>query len=556
MENSPKEIGNSFFQNEKSNLVYSRNIMENYEFNHKKITIPNKSIFMIKIQGSLLWFNFILFFSLIELFAYIIVFLYGKFGIIGIIGFKNQKMILKSYNSSYNIYNFNKNKSSNNWSPYIEKYWKNISQKSLDINSLLLKYDIYKKELSQWWYKKKKRQLNLDNPITFNEKIQWLKLYDSTPIKTLLADKYLVRDWVKEKIGEEYLIPIIGVYEKFEDIIFSKLPNQFVIKCNHGSGFNIIVKDKYELKLGVIKSKIRNWMKKDYSSLNKELNYRNIQPKIIIEKYMDDNSGDLRDYKINCFKGKPEFIWMDADRHSNHKRNLYDLNWKQLPYKINPHYSTFPSPAKPKCLKKLIKLASILSKAFSYVRVDFYIINEKIYFGEMTFYPASGIAKIIPPSFEKRLSSLIKLPRLAYNVDIGEYYNYEKPTKTKFYLLFPYYIALLPLIFKLIHYLIKVKYLILVVEQNTLLFKKLFFVFCSKSKKYKLQDIININISLKYKDNNNSIYRKNAYLNITINKKGKNEIIFYEKVENLLKKNELDYISNQINNHIKNFMEV
>jgi hypothetical protein len=235
---------------------------------------------------------------------------------------------------------------------------------------------------------------------------------------------------------------------------------------------------------------------------------------------------------------------------------LYDLNWKQLPYKFNTNYATFPSPVKPNCLKKLIKLASILSKVFSYVRVDFYIINEKIYFGEMTFYSESGIANIIPPCFEKRLSSLIKLPRLAYNIDIGEYYNYEKPTKTKFYLLFPYYIALLPLIFKLIHYLIKVKYLILVVEQNTLLFKKLFFVFCSKSKKYKLQDIININISLKYKGNNNSIYRKNAYLNVTINKKGKNEIIFYEKVENLLKKNELDYISNQINNHIKNFMEI
>jgi hypothetical protein len=297
-------------------------------------------------------------------------------------------------------------------------------------------------------------------------------------------------------------------------------------------------------------------MNKNFSISNKELNYRDIQPKIIIEKYMDDNSGDLRDYKITCFKGKPEFIWMDADRHSNHKRNLYDLNWKQLPYIFNSHYATFPSPAKPKCLKKLLKLSSILSKGFSFVRVDFYIINEKIYFGEMTFYSESGIVDIIPPSFEKRLSSLIKFPKLAYNVDIGEYYNFKKPTKTKLYLLFPYYIALLPLIFKLFHYLRKVKYLILIVEQNNLLFKKKFFVFCSQSKIYKLQDIININISLKYKNNNNSLYRINAYLNVTINKKGKNEIIFYEKVEYLLKKNELDYISNQINNHIKNFMEV
>lgn len=553
MEYTPKEIGNIFFQNEITNLVFPRNIKKSNEFNHNKISKPKKSIFMIKIKGPLLWFHFILFFSLVELYAYIIFFLYGKFGIIGITDFKNPKMIFKNITSTFY---FNKNKSLSIWNLYMGKYWKNISQKNSDVNSLLLKYDIYKKELSQWWYKKMKKPLNLDNPKTFNEKIQWLKLYDSTPMKTRLADKYLVRDWVKEKIGEEYLIPIIGVYEKFEDINFNKLPNQFVIKCNHGSGFNIIIKNKYELNLRVIGSKIKKWMNKDYSRLNKELNYRNIQPKIIIEKYMDDNSGDLRDYKFNCFNGKPEFIWMDADRHSAHKRNLYDLNWKQLPYKINSHYSTFPSPEKPKCLKKLVKLASILSRGFSYARVDFYIVNEKIYFGEMTFYTSSGTEDIIPLSFDKKLSSLIKFPKLAYNIDISEYYNFEKPTKTKLYLLFPYYIALLPLIFKLFHYLRKVQYLVLVAEKNTLLFKKKFFVFCSKSKIYKLQDIIKINISLNYKNNDNSIYKINSYLIVTLNKEGKDEIIFYEKIDYLLKQSELDYISNQINNHIKYYMEV
>jgi hypothetical protein len=219
---------------------------------------------------------------------------------------------------------------------------------------------------------------------------------------------------------------------------------------------------------------------------------------------------------------------------------LYDLNWKQLPYKINSHYAIFPSPKKPKCLKELVKLASILSKGFSYVRVDFYIINEKIYFGEMTFYTSGGLEDIRPSSFEKRISSLIKFPKLAYNVDIGEYYYFKEPTKTKFYLLLPYYISLLPLIYKLFHYLRKVKYLILVVKKNTLLFKKNFFVFFSKSKKYKLQDIINISISLNYKNNDNSISRINVYLNITLNKKGKEEIIFYEKVDTLLKQNELE----------------
>lgn len=271
---------------------------------------------------------------------------------------------------------------------------------------------------------------------------------------------------------------------------------------------------------------------------------------------MDDNSGDLRDYKINCFNGKPEFLWMDADRHSNHKRNLYDLNWKQLPYKLNSHYETFPSPEKPKYLKKLIKLASILSKGFSYVRVDFYIVNEKIYFGEMTFYTEGGIAEITPRNFEKRLSSLIKIPKLGYIIDIGEYCNIEKPTKTKFYLLFPYYIALFPLIIKLFYYLKKVKCLILVVDKDTLLFKKKFLFLCFKSKKYKLQDITNINILLNYKNNDNSmsrISRINEYLKVKLNKKGKDVIIFNEKIDYLLNQNELDIISNKINELIKYF---
>ena len=358
---------------------------------------------------------------------------------------------------------------------------------------------IFIKKLSKWWYKIKKKPLNLDNPKTFNEKIQWLKLYNSIPIKTLLSDKYLVRNWVKEKIGEKYLIPIFGVYDRFEDINFNKLPNKFIIKCNHGSGYNIFVKDKHKLKLEVIRAKIKKWMNINYSILGQELNYRDIQPKIIIEKYMNDSSGDLRDYKVNCFNGKPKCIWMDIDRHSNHKRNLNDLNWKQLPYKVNLHYATFPSPKKPRCLKELVKLASILSKGFSYVRVDFYIINEKIYFGEMTFYSEGGLADIIPSSFEKRLRSLIKFPKLAYNVDIGEYYYFKKPTKTKFYLLLPYYISLLPLIYKLFHYLRKVKYLILVVKKILFYSRKTFLFFFQNQKyiNYKILSILVFHLIIK-----------------------------------------------------------
>ncbi|MBE6453852.1 MAG: hypothetical protein E7017_03075 [Alphaproteobacteria bacterium] len=275
-----------------------------------------------------------------------------------------------------------------------------------------LKISDYPSALCDWYKNVTGYNLNLDNPQTFNEKIQWLKLYDSTPLKTRLADKYLVRDWVKEKIGEQYLIPLLGVYDKFEDIDFAKLPNQFVIKCNHGSGYNIIVTDKEKLNLYDTKQKINKWMKENYAfKCGFELQYRDIKPKIIIEQFLSDNECDeLRDYKITCFNGVPEFIWIDECRYSDHKRNLYDLNWNQLNYKINSKYTTFPSPPKPFCLDKIISLAKILSEGFSYVRVDFYLVNNKIYFGEMTFTSSSGTEDVLPQSFDKYLASKLVLP--------------------------------------------------------------------------------------------------------------------------------------------------
>lgn len=320
------------------------------------------------------------------------------------------------------------------------KYTKDLLQK-------IKKGELYVDELKSWYKKVMKQELNLDNPQTFNEKIQWLKLYDSTPLKTRLADKYLVRDWIKEKIGEEYLIPLLGVYDKFEEIDFDKLPNKFVIKCNHGSGWNIIVKDKTNLDLTEVKAKLDKWMTENFAfKWGVELHYRDIQPKIIIEEYMDDGTGDLMDYKYTCFNGKPEFIWIDSDRHTQHKRNLYDLNWKQLPCKVNSNYATFASPKKPECLDEMTQLASILSEGFPYVRVDFYVIDNKVYFGEMTFTSSSGTEDIKPESFDKYLTKMIKLPKLAYNIDTGEYYKLPKqqkktkPSLLKSYLLLPYYL--------------------------------------------------------------------------------------------------------------------
>ena len=288
----------------------------------------------------------------------------------------------------------------------------------------------YRLDLENFYKKIMHKPLNLNNPQTFNEKIQWLKLYDSTPIKTQLADKYLVRDWVKEKIGEKYLIPLLGVYDKFEDIDFYKLPKQFVIKCNHGCGFNIIVKDKSKLNLADTKEKLDKWLNTNFAfQYGYELHYRDIKPKIIIEQYIENkgSNGDLYDYKFWCFNGKVKYIQFLSERNLDGlKMAFYDRNW------IKQHFVySYPLDEKiikkPNNLKEMIQLAETLSKDFNHVRVDFYRLdNGHIYFGEMTFTSASGLCKWNDEKINKYFGALIKLPELAYNIDTGEYFKLPK----------------------------------------------------------------------------------------------------------------------------------
>ena len=341
-------------------------------------------------------------------------------------GLYKKEDINQAKKSPYIIHYSDKKKPWNSIGIYMDKFWWDIAKKTPYINNFFTRENIYKKELKKFWYKNKKNQLNIEQPRAFNEKIQWLKLYDSTPIKTKLSDKFLVREWVRAKIGEEYLIPLLGVYDDFHEIDFKKLPNQFVIKCNHGKKYNIIVKNKTQLNLAKTESKIERWMNENYAFISGlELQYRDIKPKIIIEKYMNDSIGYLKNYKFSCFNGKPIFIYIDIDiSPSEKRRNIYDLNWKQLPYKINSNYLNFPSPKKPKFLEKMLDLSSILSKNFVYVLVGFYVIKDKIFFDKMDFSPLSGTEEITPKKFERKLSSLIKFPKLAYNIDTGEYYKY------------------------------------------------------------------------------------------------------------------------------------
>ncbi len=287
--------------------------------------------------------------------------------------------------------------------------------RKLIFKSFLFKYvpvKCYPVYLKDFYFHKTGKQLDLENPQTFNEKIQWLKLYDSTPLKTKLADKYLVRDWVKEKIGEEYLIPLLGVWENFDDIDFDKLPDKFVLKANHGSAWNIIVTDKNSFDKKSAKKNFDKWLRTDYSLKSFETHYRNIKPLIIAEEYIEADDGDLKDYKFLCFNGEVKYVWVDKDRYKHHKRNLYDINWNLVPEKISENhiYENFSPCAKPYNFEKMLKFANIMSKDFPFVRVDFYENDNKLYFGEMTFTSASGTHIFTPEDFDLKLGNLIHLP--------------------------------------------------------------------------------------------------------------------------------------------------
>ena len=271
----------------------------------------------------------------------------------------------------------------------------------------------YKENICQAYSNCFHKKLDLKNPKTLSEKIQWLRVYDNTPLKTQLADKYLVREWVKEKIGEEYLIPLLGVYDNFDEIDFSKLPDSFVIQCNHGSGYNIIVKDKAQFNINGAREKINEWMKENYAYFHGEFHYKDIKRKIIVSKYLEELSGSITDYKYYCFNGKPYYIQYIAER-ENHdellKSSFFDLSWNDM-YFYNSAHSCHIGKiiAQPQNLNLMNTLAEKLCHEFKYVRVDFYNINGKIYFGEMTFTPFGGYFKLTPSNWDKKLGDILNL---------------------------------------------------------------------------------------------------------------------------------------------------
>ena len=257
------------------------------------------------------------------------------------------------------------------------------------------------------------KELNLDNPETFNEKLQWLKLYNRKPEYTKMVDKYEVKKYVADLIGEEYIIPTLGVWDRVEDIDFDTLPNQFVLKCTHDSGGLVICRDKSTLDIPEAIKKLKRSLKRNFYWYGREWPYKNVKPRIIAEKYMeDDRDKELRDYKFFCFDGKVKLLFIATERsnkNSETKFDFFDTEYNHLNIR-NGHPNSDKPVEKPQNFEKMKELSSVLSKGIPHVRVDFYEVNGKVKFGEMTFFHWSGLVPFEPEEWDHKIGSWIKLP--------------------------------------------------------------------------------------------------------------------------------------------------
>lgn len=243
---------------------------------------------------------------------------------------------------------------------------------------------------------------NFKNPKTYNEKMQWLKLHDRKPEYSLLVDKFEVRKFITNTLGQEYLIPLIGVWDKFEDIDFLTLPNQFVLKCTHDSGGVVICKDKSKFNIDAARKKINKSLKKNYYWGFREWPYKNVHPRIIAEQYMVDESGiELKDYKIFCFNGEPKALFVATDRGIHEtKFDFFDTDFNHLPFMQHYPNNKKRQINRPGGLNVMLDLARKLSANSVHLRTDFYDINGRVYFGELTFTHFSGFEPFEPKEWD------------------------------------------------------------------------------------------------------------------------------------------------------------
>lgn len=268
------------------------------------------------------------------------------------------------------------------------------------------------------------RKPDLVSPKTFNEKLQWLKLHDRKPIYTKLVDKYEVKKYVASTVGEEYVIPTLGVWKRFDDIDFDALPDQFVLKCTHDSGGIVICRDKSEFNLDAARKKIDKCLKRNYYWRGREWPYKGVQPRIIAEPYMEDCEAEpedggkaprairgLTDYKFYCFHGKPEFLYISRglENHATASISFLTMEWAFAPFRRSDYRAFDSLPEKPKGFEEMVRLCKALSKESAFVRVDLYQIGGRVYFSELTFSPCSGLMPFEPKEWDRRLGDLLRL---------------------------------------------------------------------------------------------------------------------------------------------------
>lgn len=259
------------------------------------------------------------------------------------------------------------------------------------------------------------KNLNLEKPRTYNEKLQWLKLYDHNPLYTELVDKYMVKQYVADKIGEEYVIPTLGVWDSFDEIDFEQLPQQFVLKCTHDSGGLIICKDKNALDMSQARKTLTKCLNRNFYKFGREWPYKNVKPRIIAEAYMEDSkTKELRDYKFFAFCGHVKALFIATERQvkgEDVKFDFFDAEFKHLPFKQG-HENAKTIPEKPVCFDKMKELSEILSKDLTQARIDFYEVDGKVYFGEITFFHHGGWTPFDPEEWDYKFGEWIDLSRI------------------------------------------------------------------------------------------------------------------------------------------------
>lgn len=256
------------------------------------------------------------------------------------------------------------------------------------------------------------KELDLNNPETFNEKLQWLKIHNRNPLYTTMVDKYAVKKYVADKIGEKYIIPTLGVWDNVEDIAFNKLPKQFVLKCTHDSGGIVICKDKSVLDFNEAKKKLKKSLETNFFLKWREWPYKNVKRRIIAEEFLEDaNANELVDYKVLCFNGEPKIVEVHKGRfNGQHTTDNYDIFWNKTDieqYDLPKSDEIMPKPA---FLEEMLRLSKLLSKDLVHVRVDWYFANNRLYFGELTFFDGSGF-NLFCGDADELLGSWIKLPK-------------------------------------------------------------------------------------------------------------------------------------------------